>query len=152
MDFLNKLKDKKNPGMSPAYKAAKMSTLGSLRDEMSGMMKDDLTNAKGLKKVEVAGSSPEALSSGLDTAKSMIEGSPGEEAGETGAEEGAETDTAAGLIQELVEHEASEGDLTPDGIDAIIKMLEQKKMEMSHGSSEMTPALGKMTGQTEGKI
>ncbi len=150
MDFLNKLKDKKNSNMSPAYKAAKMSTLGSLRDEMSGMMKDDLSNAKGMKKVEVAGSDPHALAQGLDTAKSMIapEGSPEEESGESAGEEAGE-DSAASLIQELVEHEASEGDLTSDGIDEIIKMLEQKKMEMAHGSSEMTPSLNKMTGQGE---
>lgn len=141
MDFLNKLKDKKNPGMSENYKKAKMSTLSSLRDEMSGMMKDDLTNAKGMKKVEVAGSSPEALSTGLDKAKQLVTG-----AGD--AEDASEQpEDAAGLIKELVDHEASEGDLTPDGIDELIKMLEQKKQEMSNGSSQMTPALDKMTGQ-----
>lgn len=145
MDFLNKLKDKKNSGMDPQYKAAKMGVLGNLRDEMSGMMKDDLSNAKGMGKVEVAGSNPDALSAGLDKAKSMVEGSPEEEAGES--EEGKE-DTAASLIQELIDHEASEGDLTSDGIDEIIKMLEQKKTELSSGG-EMTPALNKMTGQGE---
>lgn len=139
MDFLNKLKDKKNPGMSPAYKEAKMATLGSLRDEMSGMMKDDLAGAKGMKKVEVAGSSPAALSSGLDTAKGMLSGEAGE--GEQPGE-----DDATSLITELVEHEASEGALTPEKIDEIIQMLEQKKSELS-GGGEMTPALDKMTGQ-----
>jgi hypothetical protein len=149
MDFLSKLKDKKNPGMSPAYKEAKMATLKDLHGAMSGMMKDDLAGAKGMKKVEVAGSSPEAVSAGLDKAKEMVGGSDDKDASSEIMDDGqseAGDDTAASLIKELVDHEAAEGDLTADGIDELIKMLESKKMELSGGgddASMSTPSFGK---------
>lgn len=144
--MFDKLMEKKGKPLDPMYKDAKMSMLQELRNAMSGMMKDDLSDAKGMKKVEVAGNNPDALAAGLDKAKEMVGKEGDEESGESKDEEAGESDDAASLIQELIEHEASEGDLTSDKIDDIIKMLEQKKTEMS-GSPSMTPALDKMTGQ-----
>lgn len=134
--MFDKLMKKKGKPMDENYKAAKMSTLSSLRDEMSGMMKDDLANAKGMKKVEVAGSDPTALKAGLEKAKAMVGGTDdGESSMDEGKEEGMEgadkPDDAASLIEELVDHEMSEGDLTPDKIDELIQMLQSKKDGMS---------------------
>lgn len=134
--MFDKLMKKKGKPMDENYKAAKMSTLSSLRDEMSGMMKDDLANAKGMKKVEVAGSDPTALKAGLEKAKDMVGGADdGESSMDKGKEEGMEgadkPDDAATLIEELVDHEMSEGDLTPDKIDELIQMLQSKKDGMS---------------------
>lgn len=72
MAKLDKLMEKKDgKEMSPMYKDAKMSMLKALRDEMSGMMKDDL-QGHGMKKVEVASNSPEGLAHGLDKAKELL--------------------------------------------------------------------------------
>lgn len=73
MAKLDKLMEKKHDGkeIDPVHKAAKMSMLKALRDEMSGMMKDDL-HGHAMKKVSVASDSPEGLAHGLDKAKEMI--------------------------------------------------------------------------------
>lgn len=140
--MINKLIQKKGKPMDPNYKAAKMSMLNSLKDEMSGMMKDDLSNAKGMKKVEVAGSDPTALKAGLDKAKEMVVGADGSL--DEGKEEEMSQDKpedAASLIEELVDHEMSEGDLTPDKIDELIQMLQSKKDGMSHPGSDAIKGL-----------
>lgn len=117
---------KKGEALDPTYSAAKMSMLQSLKDEMNGMMKGDLDGAKGMKHVEVAGDSPEALSEGLDKAKDMVgsEQDGEDEEGSEGAEDGGE------VLEDMVKHEASEGDLTPEEIDALIQMLQDQKMKM----------------------
>lgn len=163
--MFDKLLEKKGKKpLDETYKSAKMATLKNLRDEMSGMMKDDLSNAKGMKKVEVAGSDPDALAAGLDKAKEMVTSAPGADTGAADAgsndddssgddasdsdagKDGGE-DTATSLIEELVDHEVSEGDLDADKIDQIIQMLQQKKEQLSSGSGEMTPSLDKMVGK-----
>lgn len=118
MGLMDKLMEKKgSKPLDPMYKDAKMSMLQELRNSMSGMMKDDLSGAKnGLKKVEVAGSSPEAIADGLDKAKEMVDGEESEE-------------DAAPDLSSMMGPESAE-DLTPDKIDMLIEMLQKKKMEM----------------------
>jgi uncharacterized membrane protein len=69
MDMLEKKKDGKE--IDPMHKKAKMSMLKALRDEMSGMMSDDLHGHK-MKKVEVASNDSKGLEEGLDKAKQLI--------------------------------------------------------------------------------
>lgn len=72
MAKLDKLMEKKgSKEMSPMYKNAKMSMLKALRDEMSGMMRDDL-QGQGMKKVEVQASDKAGLEQGLDKAKELL--------------------------------------------------------------------------------
>jgi|SRR6267142_1661617 len=72
MKELHKLLEKKKPGHMPEeYKNAKMSMLSALRDEMSNMMKDDLSPDH-LKKVTVASDNDEGLSKGLDKAQELL--------------------------------------------------------------------------------
>ncbi len=137
------MEKKKGQEIEPMYKDAKMSMLHELRNHMAGMMGDDLKNAKGMGKVEVAGDSPDALAAGLDKAKGMLgqDGSDEEgsehEASESEPEEESEegTEDAVKMIGDLVDHETAEGEMTPDDIDSLIQMLEQKKQTMGHGMS-----------------
>jgi len=69
-------KKKNKEPMSDMEKKAKMGVLGSLRDEMSGMMSDKL---KSLKKVSVASDTKEGLKKGLEKAEEMVERAPGDE-------------------------------------------------------------------------
>jgi hypothetical protein len=74
-DKFNKMMDKKKDGkeMDPMYKHAKMSMLKALKDEMSGMMKDDISSGP-MKKVEVAADDKQGLVEGLDKAKHLLGG------------------------------------------------------------------------------
>lgn len=151
MDKLKKLMDKKNDGkeIDPEYKNAKMSMLKALRDEMSGMMKDDLTKP-GMKKVEVASDSPEGLSHGLDKAKEMMspdeddadEDSNSDQLGQDEADEhDVHGDDRFGVDSGMEEH-AEEGDsnepehegeddmhLSDDDIAHLEAMLTEAKMK-----------------------
>jgi hypothetical protein len=74
-DKMKKLMEKKKDGkeIDPMHKEAKMSMLKELRDQMSGMMKDDLQNhGASMKKVEVAAPDAAGLAHGLDKAKELI--------------------------------------------------------------------------------
>lgn len=72
-DGLKKLMEaKKGQPLDPRKKDAKMSMLKALKDEMSGMMKEDLQKP-GLKKVEVAASDKSGLVHGLDKAKDLLD-------------------------------------------------------------------------------
>jgi hypothetical protein len=109
MEMLKKIMEQKTAKpLDPLHKEAKMSMLKELRDSMSGIMKDDLSNAKGMKKVEVAGSSDEAVAEGLDKAKEMVSDESEEEIALPGMDS-----------------------LTPEKIDMLIQMLQKKKDEMS---------------------
>lgn len=68
----NKMMEKKKDGqeIDPMYKHAKMSMLQALKDEMSGMMKDDISHP--MKKVEVAADDKAGLVKGLDKAKDLL--------------------------------------------------------------------------------
>lgn len=127
--MLNKLLEKKSAKpMDENYKAAKMSTLKALRDEMSGMMKDDLAGAKGMKKVEVAASSPEGLKAGLDQAEEIVEGSDDKDASSEIMPDGMGLENEAEMVLKKLAD-------SPEKCDELIRMLEQKKMEMA-GSEE----------------
>lgn len=128
MGMMDKIMEKKSAKpLDPMYKDAKMSMLHELRNAMSGEMKNDLVNAKGMKKVEVAGDSPEAVSAGLDKAKEIVSGeSENTEAADAGGD----------MMGEMMQHEMGEGELSPEKIDMLIEMLQKKKMEMSGESSD----------------
>src|SRR6185295_13419330 len=102
--MLDKLMEKRGKPLDPIYKDAKMASLKDLHGAMSDMMKEDLANAKGMKKVEVAGSDPAALSEGLDKAKEML-GSDKDASSEI-MDDGMRqpSEDAASLIKELVDH------------------------------------------------
>lgn len=130
MGLMDKMMEKKgSKPLDPMYKDAKMSMLHELRNAMSGAMKSDLENAKGMKKVEVASDSPEGLASGLDKAKDMVSGAEGEnsEAAEAGGD----------MMSEMMEGQMADGQLSPEKIDMLIEMLQKKKMEMSGDSEEI---------------
>lgn len=112
-------KKKDGPAIDENHKAAKMSMLKALRDEMSGMMAGDLK--PGMKKVEVAGDSPDALSAGLDKAKDML-GGEGDESNE---------DTSGGN-DESVEMAMGKYLESPDkqSIEDLIKELQAKADSM----------------------
>lgn len=122
-DKMKKLMEKKQDGkeLDPTYKDAKMSMLQALRDEMNGMMKDDL-QGHSMKKVEVAASDKAGLKHGLEKAQEIIGDSDGpegedvsgvkspdmydvspemeEEASESGQEESSEDEGSEGLSEE----------------------------------------------------
>lgn len=142
MKKLDKLMEKKSDGkeLDPTYKSAKMSTLKALRDEMVGMMKDDLH--PGMKKVEVAANDKAGLAHGLDKAKDIISGGEdtvgeddhsdimsgmGKEGilGQDGDDE--DSESGAELIEDQIEHEGSEGELTDEEINQLEMLLEKMK-------------------------
>lgn len=130
MSLMDKLKDKKGgKPLDPMYKDAKMSMLHELRNAMSGSMKSDLENAKGMKKVTVAGSDPEAVAAGLDKAKEMVAG------------EGASDEAKAPEGAQEIASDLSEAKLSTDDIDMLMQMLEKKKQEMS-GSADQSDEMG----------
>lgn len=64
--------------MSPAEAKAKLSSLKDLMKDMDNLMLDDMKNAKGKKgmaKVTVQASSPEAAEKALESAEEAVEGS-----------------------------------------------------------------------------
>lgn len=107
MKELMKLMEKKKSGkpMDEGYKKAKMTMLQALKDDMSGMMGNEM---KGMKKVTVAAPDEEGLKEGLNKAEELMEGK----------EELAKDD------MEMDE------EMSPEECDAMIKMLEKKKADM----------------------
>lgn len=71
--FRKLLEKKKAEGkhLDPMEKESKMSMLKALKQEMGGMMKDDIS-PENMKKVTVASDDSEGLKAGLDKAKSMV--------------------------------------------------------------------------------
>lgn len=115
--FMKMMAKKKEEGpMDDMHKAAKMSTLQSLRDEMSNMMKGDL-HGGGMKHVEVAAPDSEGISDGLDKAKEMI-GGEGEESSESPEAEASEHDP-------MSEHPGDE--ISDEEIDQLMSLLEKLK-------------------------
>lgn len=123
MGLMDKLMEKKSSKpLDPMYKDAKMSMLHELRNAMSGEMKNDLENAKGMKKVTVAGTDPAAVAEGLDKAKEMVSGE--------GSEDESQEDPSA-MMNEM-------SDLSPEKIDMLIEMLQKKKDEMIGTPEDLT--------------
>jgi hypothetical protein len=114
MDKLMKLiakKKQEGKEMDPMEKEAKMSNLKALRDEMSGMMKEDLMHPA--HKVEVAASDEQGLEKGLDKAKQVLADhmANGDELGQDEADEHNVDDKADHGVDEAMEESAEEGDM-----------------------------------------
>ena len=118
--FEKLLEKKKKDGekLDPMYKSSKMSMLKALKDEMNGMMKNDLEDGK-LKKIEVASDSEEGLKAGLDKAQDVIDSV------DSDAEEEEGLDAKQQMLEEIAE------DAEPEDIDAMIKKLEELKAKKS---------------------
>lgn len=70
--ILDKLMTKKeNEPLDENYKNSKMSMLLALKQEMARLMGNDL-KGQGMKKVVVAGNTPDAVAEGLDKAKDIV--------------------------------------------------------------------------------
>ncbi len=146
MKMFEKLMEKKKQSagkeLDPIYKDSKMSMLKALRSHMSGMMKDDLSNPVGMKKVEVAASDKSGLSDGLDKAKDLI-GDDSEESDspKMGDASGPMSDDEGSMSSDMGEDEEDvESNIgkylenpSPESIDALLMALQQKKLEMSEG-------------------
>lgn len=87
--------------MDPLEQKAKMGSLEALRDEMSGMMKDDLAPKA---EVKVAADSPEGLSEGLEKAQDLVEDSH-EPADEDQAEGDEVADSEGGSSSDVLSDE-----------------------------------------------
>lgn len=111
--------------MDPMYKNSKMSMLQALRDEMSGMMKDDL-HPDNMKKVTVAGDSPDAVKMGLEKAKDMLGGDEdSEEDSDSSTPEDGDSEGCEAAIGKYLE------DPSKENIEHLISMLEKEKSELS---------------------
>lgn len=143
MSMLEKLIAKKKldggaEPMDPIYKDSKMSMLKELRNNMSGMMKDDLSPVK---KVEVSANDEDALATGLDKAKELVT-SPAME--EEDDEDTDETTDDVGVMEMEESGEPVEKSMaeyleapTTDNIDDLIAALQKKRAEMDSGEGEM---------------
>jgi len=123
MEKLMKLMEKKKQEgkqMDPMYKESKMSMLKALKDEMTGMMKSDLSPEK-MKEVKVASNSTEGLAKGLDKAKELI----GDPSGPEGESEEGESDMEESA--ESPEEEKAEGELSSEEIDQLQMLLTKLK-------------------------
>jgi hypothetical protein len=116
LEQLMEKKKKEGADIDPLYKKAKMSSLESLRDEMNGMMKQDLLAAKHPKKVEVMASDEQGLKAGLEKAEDIIAGS---EESEGLGEEQSPVDEAASLAMNM----------SPEEIEELMKKLEMMKSQ-----------------------
>lgn len=116
-------KKRKGEDMSSTEKDAKMSVLKDLQKMASEAMSGRL---HGLKKVTVAGDSPEALEEGLEHAQEMVEGEQMEKE-EHEAKESPEHEMMEDLgDSEMMEE--SEDEESEDDLDAkIAKLMELKK-------------------------
>lgn len=128
MDFGKLLEKKKAEAkpMSDLHKKSKMSMLQSLRDEMGGMMSEDLKPGHEMKSVEVAAPDEAGLSEGLDKAKELVAGEPVEASQE--GDEGESKDYDSKVQMEM---EKYQGDPSMENLDALIECLQEKKMQMA---------------------
>lgn len=119
MERLMKLIEKrKSEGkeMDPMVKDSKMSMLKALRDEMSGLMKNDLSAPH---KVEVAANDEEGLKLGLDKAKEVL-----------GEDEDSEEPEISMLGKEpSMMDDDSEGGLSEEEQAMLEKLLAKSKMQ-----------------------
>lgn len=121
MDMSELLKKKSSgPAMDPKEKSAKMGVLKDIRDMAMGSMGDEI---KGMKKVSVAAPDQAGLEEGLDTAKGIVGGT--EDNGSLH-----EHPKASNFLTQQIDHEAEEGDLSAEDIDALIAELQAKKQEL----------------------
>ena len=141
-DLMKELaKKKKEGGIEPKEKSAKMSILDHIKSMADGALGDEIKGV-GLKKVTVASDSAQGLKSGLAKAGSMVEDAASkhekadsgkddnmvdeldEEASENPVEEAKETPK-----EEALESEVEDMDMSDEEIDHMIKMLQEKKVK-----------------------
>lgn len=125
MSMLEKLIAKKKldggaEPMDPIYKDSKMSMLKELRNNMSGMMKDELTP---IKKVSVMADDEDGLATGLDKAKSLVSPVDDSDVMEEGGLEVDPTSVEA-LMQKYLDEPSAEV------LEMLMAALEAKKSEM----------------------
>ena len=122
MKMIEKKKAKK---LSPVEQKAKMGVLKELKDDMSSEMGGNLKDMMA-KKVSVMAGSKEDLEKGLDKAKELVHGMPGN--GEEGELEDMEAEESgeAGMVE------------AAEDVDTQIKELEEKlaKLKAKKGESE----------------
>jgi hypothetical protein len=127
MEMIQKLAKKKGKDdeLDPMYKDAKMGVLKDIHKMASDSMADDV---KGMKKVTVASPDEEGLEKGLDKAKELLNSSPEDAEDDSEDEQGDDKKPdAADILENEIEHESDEGDLSDDEIDEMIKLLQEKK-------------------------
>lgn len=123
MEDMRKMLGRKKEA-DPMQKEAKLSALKGLRDEMSDMMRGDLSDK--MNKVTVAAKDKEGLAHGLDKAKELLEGSPEEEASESPEMERMEEES--GEDSDSDDASESKDKMTEDEIDEMMaKLAEMKK-------------------------
>lgn len=116
MNDLKKLMEMKGKKkLDPMAKKAKLGVLGELKKYASDMMTNDV---KGLKKVTVAAPDEEGLEEGMDKAKELL----GSEEEEDEAVEGESLPESEELAPKLPD--------SPEEIEAMIKLLEEKKAKL----------------------
>lgn len=127
--FRKLLEKKKAEGkhLDPMEKESKMSMLKALKQEMGGMMKNDLS-PENMKKVTVASNDKQGLAAGLDKAKSMLGQEPqseamssgglvGDKSGPSGADESAESEQKEDVNDPAIDGEGHSADLSGDSHD-----------------------------------
>lgn len=124
MEDLKSLLGKKSKEENPMKKEAKLNAIKALREFASGMMGDDIKGK--LSKVTVAAKNPEDLKKGLEKAQEMLPESSSEES----EMESSEEEMAEGPEHEAMEMTSMEECETPEEIDALIKKLEEKKLQL----------------------
>jgi len=121
MQDMKKMLGKKDKKDDSGKKEAKLSALKSLRDEMSGMMKDDLGGK--MNKVTVAAPDKASLEHGLDKAKEVLHEMPEEEA------EG--SSPFPDEEEESSEMESGLDNMSVEEVDAMMQKLAEIKKKLS---------------------
>jgi len=116
---------KEKKPMREEEQKAKLGVLHELRSQAMNMMKDGISNAKGLKKVTVASDSEAGLKEGLKKAEDIVEDKIGEHDSED--KENSEQELFGG--EDTPEEEASES-LSEEEIEQKIQELMDMKNKM----------------------
>lgn len=127
--------------MDPMEQKSKMSMLKALKDEMGGMMKDDMS-PENMKKVTVAAPDSDSLKSGLDKAKDLVgQGSDGMNmGGMAGYAEGGEVEGDPSKPEDSSEHdEYAAKNIKPGSSD----LPEDARGEPSGDDEEVEKEIGK---------
>lgn len=128
MNELKAMLGKPDKNQDEDKKMAKMKALKGLKDHMSKSMGKGLMDGMAAKKVTVAAPDQEGLEKGLDKAKEVVAGEGSDDTGM--AEMMEDTYEEADETAEQEVSEAIEKVSDPSEIDALMKMLEEKKKSL----------------------
>lgn len=136
MDLKSLMEQKKGKEIPEDYKNAKMSMLQALRDEMSKMMGEDMKNGAAMKQVSVAAPDKDSLAAGLDQAKDLVakgqaDDMDSDKEEDPTADDASEEEDGGKVIEDMIQHEGKEGELSDEEIDSLMALLQ--KMKMSKG-------------------